>query len=311
MKLKNYILAVYLLFVSLTVAQENLNILKYYDVSDSIEVDPYSFLPMQVDNFWQYAFLNEVVNEETVTKDSVLSNLSKVIWIKYNNFEPQPIWIIDTLYQVLNWIPDTSYWQGIYFKLNAKLNEEWWVARFSEDTTRGIVRKVESVFEAEYLGMNTIFKEIVEYARDSDGDYLRHKYLLGSGLGIVQKRNDSMVEPPEYLLAAIIDGDTLGTIVGINDDFDDYIPRSTKLFQNYPNPFNSETTITYNLSKPGTTKLVIFNVLGERIKTLVNQFQSIGNYSYKINLKGLPSGIYICTLISSKIISSIKITYLK
>src|SRR5690606_8186476 len=94
-----------------------------------------------------------------------------------------------------------------------------------------------------------------------NGDYLRHKFLLGAGLGIVQKRNDSMVEPPEYLLSAIIDGDTLGTIVGVVNDSDDYLPSSTKLFQNYPNPFNPETIITYSLSQSGPTRLVIYNLL--------------------------------------------------
>lgn len=312
MKLKVYVPVVLFLAISISYSQDNLHIIKYYNSSDSIDVDPYSFLPMQVGNFWQYAFLNEIVREESVTKDSLLNNGSTAIWIMYNNSVVRPIWIIDTSFQVLNWIPDSSYWQGVYFKLNAKLGEEWWVAKFPEDTTRGIIRKVESIFDAEYLGINTTFKEIVEYARDGDnGDYLRHKFLLGAGLGVVQKRNDSMVEPPEYLLSAIIDGDTLGTIVGVENDSDDYLPSSTKLFQNYPNPFNPETIITYSLSQSGQTSLVIYNLLGERIKTLINQYQSIGNYSYKLNLGGLPSGIYIYTLISGNTISSKKMILTK
>jgi len=308
MKLKVYISIVLFLAVSVTYSQDNLHIIKYYNSTDSIDVDPYSFLPMQVGNFWQYAFLNQIVKEELVTGDSLLENNHKLYWI--NDF---PTYVIDKSYTVFDWHPSGEIiYMHCLFKLDSDLGEEWFVWKTEQDTTRGIIRKVESIFEAEYLGINTTFKEIVEYARDGDnGDYLRHKFLLGAGLGIVQKRNDSMVEPPEYLLSAIIDGDTLGTIVGVENDYDDYLPSSTTLFQNYPNPFNPETIITYSLSQSGQTSLVIYNLLGERIETLINQYQSIGNYSYNLNLSGLPSGVYIYTLISGNTVSSKKMLYLK
>lgn len=308
MKLKVYILAVLFFAISISYSQGNLHLIKYYTSTDSIDVDPYSFFPMQVGNFWQYAFLNEIVKEELVTGDSLLENNFSLFWI--NDF---PTYLIDKNYTVFGWHPSGEIvYMDCLFKLNSDLGEEWFVRVTEQDSTRGIIRKVESIFEAEYLGITTTFKEIFEYARDGDnGDYLRHKFLLGAGLGIVLKRNDSMVEPPEYLLSAIIDGDTLGTIVGVENDYDDYLPSSTKLFQNYPNPFNPETIITYSLSISGPTSLVIYNLLGERIETLIDQYQSIGNYSYKLNLSGLPSGIYIYTLNSGNIISSKKMLYLK
>ncbi len=52
-----------------------------------------------------------------------------------------------------------------------------------------------------------------------------------------------------------------------------------KLLQNYPNPFNPETTIRYAVPKPERIKIRIYNILGEEIKTLVDQFHTPGSYS--------------------------------
>ena len=51
------------------------------------------------------------------------------------------------------------------------------------------------------------------------------------------------------------------------------------LRQNYPNPFNPSTTIKYSLPKSANVEVQIYNSIGQRIKTLVNQFQSNGEYS--------------------------------
>ncbi|MFH0733938.1 MAG: T9SS type A sorting domain-containing protein [bacterium] len=309
MKFKLYALIVFFtsVLISSTYAQKEMKILKQFNKTDSINVDPYSFLPMQVGNFWQYAFINEIVGEDLVVKDSILENGSKIFWLD-NSLG----YLIDTNYNVFLWHSSGQLQNMFYlYKLNAKLGEEWIVWQYDSISTPTI-RKVEQVFTSEYLGLETIFKEVVEYARDPVwGDILLFKYLLGAGLGVVTKRKDSMVEPPEYLYSAIINGDTLGTIVGVQPELENLQPNSSELLQNYPNPFNPNTTISYVLNKPGLTKLEIYNLLGEKIKTIVNLFQSAGSYSYNIDMSGLPSGIYMYTLISNNMISGKKMIYLK
>ncbi|MFH0733937.1 MAG: T9SS type A sorting domain-containing protein [bacterium] len=309
MKLKLY--AILVLFTSVlmssTYAQKEIKILKQFNKTDSINVDPYSFYPMQVGNFWQYAFINEIVGEDLVVKDSILENGSKLYWMNSGLG-----YLIDTNYNVFGWHPSGQI-QNMYllYKLNAELGQEWTMWQY-DPTFYTIIGKVENVYLAEYLSVVTIFKEIVEYTRDSIyGDLLRHKYLLGAGLGVVTKRNDSMVEPPEYLYSAIINGDTLGTIVGVQPELENLQPNSPELLQNYPNPFNPSTTISYVLNKPGLTKLEIYNLLGEKIKTVVNLFQSAGSYSYNIDMSEQPSGIYMYTLIFNNIMSVKKMIYLK
>ena len=69
---------------------------------------------------------------------------------------------------------------------------------------------------------------------------------------------------------------------GIGDLITDNHPQ-TELLQNYPNPFSDTTTIPYHLERLGKVKLKIYNVLGETMTTLVNQYQQAGDYSIEWN----------------------------
>ena len=64
------------------------------------------------------------------------------------------------------------------------------------------------------------------------------------------------------------------------------------IFQNYPNPFNPTTTISYTLNKKSYVRLTVYNLLGEKIQTLVNQEQNPGEYKTLFYASHLPSGIY-------------------
>ena len=69
-----------------------------------------------------------------------------------------------------------------------------------------------------------------------------------------------------------------------------------RLEQNYPNPFNPETTISFSVPEASKISLKIYNVIGENIDTLVEEFLDAGNYSYKWQAFRLPSGIYYYSL---------------
>ncbi|MGA2669523.1 MAG: cellulase family glycosylhydrolase [Ignavibacteria bacterium] len=70
-------------------------------------------------------------------------------------------------------------------------------------------------------------------------------------------------------------------------------PIEFHLSQNYPNPFNPETKIDYSVPKNSMVKLVIYDVLGREIKTLLNEVKSAGMYTLRFDGSSLPSGIYI------------------
>ena len=73
-------------------------------------------------------------------------------------------------------------------------------------------------------------------------------------------------------------------------------PATVVLNANHPNPFNPETTISYELTAPQQVELVVFNVTGEKVATLVSGTQSAGIYSQQFDGSDLPSGIYFYRL---------------
>lgn len=98
-------------------------------------------------------------------------------------------------------------------------------------------------------------------------------------------------------------------ITGIKD-----LPNTAadfRLDQNYPNPFNPSTTISYSLSNAGNVKLTVYNSIGSKIATLVNEYKSAGKYSVQFNGNNLASGIYLYRLESGNYSTVKKLIVLK
>ena len=83
------------------------------------------------------------------------------------------------------------------------------------------------------------------------------------------------------------------------------------LAQNYPNPFNPSTVITYSIPTSSNVLINVYNVIGERIKTLVNQYQEAGSYKINFNAVGLSNGIYFYKIQSGNFAAIKKMLLLK
>lgn len=97
--------------------------------------------------------------------------------------------------------------------------------------------------------------------------------------------------------------------VGV-DNKTDIIPNFI-LLQNYPNPFNPSTTIEYTIDKPNDVRIVIYDMLGIEVKTIVNEFKYPGNYRVLFNASNLSSGIYFYQLINGNNIKTKSMILLK
>jgi hypothetical protein len=94
------------------------------------------------------------------------------------------------------------------------------------------------------------------------------------------------------------------------------LPTSFTLKQNYPNPFNPETAIDYVVAQSGHVELAIYNILGDKIKTLVSGYQAAGNYTIKWQADtdggtSVASGVYFYKLTAGDYTDTKKMTLLK
>ncbi|MCE5252339.1 InlB B-repeat-containing protein [bacterium] len=88
-------------------------------------------------------------------------------------------------------------------------------------------------------------------------------------------------------------------------------PAATTLFQNSPNPFNGFTTITYALTEETKVKLTIYNVSGQQVKVLKDEYVSPGTYSALWDASGMPSGIYFYSFEAGNFIATKKLLLVK
>ncbi|MCX7985253.1 MAG: T9SS type A sorting domain-containing protein, partial [Bacteroidetes bacterium] len=77
------------------------------------------------------------------------------------------------------------------------------------------------------------------------------------------------------------------------------MPHYIQLNQNYPNPFNPATCIEYVVATAGNVELKIYNVLGELVTTLVDDYQTPGRYRVLFDAKNLSAGVYFYCLRNS------------
>ncbi len=83
------------------------------------------------------------------------------------------------------------------------------------------------------------------------------------------------------------------------------------LSQNYLNPFNPSTKIEYKITSPGIVKITIYDILGEKIKTIIDEYKSSGNYSLTINLSNYSSGVYFYKIQENNFIQLKKMVLIK
>ena len=89
------------------------------------------------------------------------------------------------------------------------------------------------------------------------------------------------------------------------------MPGSCDLSQNYPNPFNPTTTIRYSIPHRSQVAITVFNTLGQRVATLVNESQEAGPHDVRFDASGLASGVYFYRLQVGSFVQAKKLLILR
>ena len=102
----------------------------------------------------------------------------------------------------------------------------------------------------------------------------------------------------------------------VNIEYQKSLPNNYTLDQNYPNPFNPETEISYSLLEAGNVKLEVFNIMGQKVTSLVNQYQDAGSYTVTWNSRNqdgiqVSSGIYFYKLNANNFAETKKMILMK
>ena len=131
--------------------------------------------------------------------------------------------------------------------------------------------------------------------------------MLSTHLKLTRTTNNSLLPSNDISALAINDDGTkwIGTYIGlvalnenlvaVQDEFQ--VEENTPiLIHNFPNPFNPETTISYQLTADSKVVLQVYNIKGQLVETLVNEFKPAGDYSIVWNAENQASGIYFYKL---------------
>lgn len=153
--------------------------------------------------------------------------------------------------------------------------------------------------------------ELAEIKLDGSG-IVRHfghaRSSFGSHMGTVSPDGKKIIFNSDWNIfdSGDIKDETYAYIVEYREitDVEDSDGNSTEkmgfeLSQNYPNPFNPTTTINFRLRIEGMTKLVVYNILGQQVKVLLNENMRAGLYSVPVNGSNLTSGVYFYKLESN------------
>ncbi len=138
----------------------------------------------------------------------------------------------------------------------------------------------------------------------SDGKYiLAAGYLDGThgifaiptdGSGIIRQVSISQGAPPDFV-GTVTPGNTP---LAVSEKHT--VPVAYELEQNYPNPFNPSTVVSFQLSAVSTVRLVVFDVLGREVETLVDGVRPAGSYRVTWDAARYASGVYFYRLTASE-----------
>ena len=164
-------------------------------------------------------------------------------------------------------------------------------------------------FEIERTSTNSVSRwEKVGFIKGSGSSTDRHEYLFEDKLNL----NTNLTYTLDYRLKQI-DNDGSFCYSDVVEVKVDNTPGELALYQNYPNPFNPATTIKYSIpiaagsgqastslsNHVPSVQLIVYDVLGNEVATLVDEEKSPGNYEVQFNASNLASGVYIYRLRTS------------
>ena len=129
-----------------------------------------------------------------------------------------------------------------------------------------------------------------------------HVYALtNDGTADVQIQIGAFLNPTDRITL-----DFIATTIPTSIEDEKIVVDDYYLAQNYPNPFNPSTKINFGLEKACNVEITVYNILGNKVVTLVNGIKSAGNHVASFNASNLSSGIYFYKIVTNEFVQTRK-----
>jgi hypothetical protein len=264
-----------------------------------------SYYPLRIGNEWNYS----------VSASSLTEKLSDSLTIKGKLY-----------FGLVRYMTEPEYWlreyNNHYYCLNVKDSTEFQLFDFTADT--GASWDLPSGYDCSFGNKITLISKNDTISTPAGTFYncfnFQHTTDCSDGgiyntwfvkeIGKIKYREESKSGMKEYYLSNY----KVITSVGSNNNSRKI--GGFKLFQNYPNPFNPETVISWQLPAGSYITLKIYDILGNEVTTLVDEYQTAGEHSATFSTQQtisqrLSSGIYFYQLKAGSNILTKKMLYLK
>jgi len=266
------------------------------------------YFPMHIGDYWEYLALYtppqpSVRSWMKVAGDSLMPNGKTYRIFVDGVLDPPGITQRDSFYFRIDdslrvwryrgiWVECQDSGEIVWYDLKAR-DSTFWSACYLY-SGRGLTLTDTESYAALNLTLETkqfVFVEIDIMQHDTiwgpvdlGMDYLAKK------IGVVKSVGGGSVS---NIQGAIINGVQYGQVNSVKDYATSRrIPDRFSLSQNYPNPFNPSTTIEYDLARRTNVHLSVFDLLGKKIATLVDEAQEPGTHRINFNASNLSSGLY-------------------
>ena len=125
------------------------------------------------------------------------------------------------------------------------------------------------------------------------------------------RRNYDPLSPSYQLKSKAATMDTRFTLKVSTEQIERDVPEQIFLNQNYPNPFNPSTIIEFGLDETANVVLELYDILGRKVQTLINDQRSPGRYQTRFDAKAFASGVYFYRLQANGEIFIKRMTFIK
>ena len=220
---------------------------------------------------------NNFLSEQTVyvaIKTGALEDFSNnsvggasVTFIIEDIIPPSPFDLVYPLDSTTVVLTRDNFLDTLYFAWNQSVDSR--PVTYKRELTGDLPNYIRFIVESEKDSTTNMYK--VPY------HHIEH-YMHEAGVELISGTWNIIATDGKYDVSATNGPFTLtidGSKLNVNES--DLVPESFALYANYPNPFNPTTTISYDLPEQAQVTLSIYDLLGKKIKTLVNQSQDAGN----------------------------------